>query len=112
MSHFMIELYQPRPSWIALSHAARRAFLEGLVASLSPVLENGASAIALGAADPSRPQAAEHRFFALWQLRDDATSDDMVRITLASGWYDYFDTITAVGESCELPGHLEQLIAA
>ena len=40
------------------------------------------------------------------------SSDDMLRITRESGWYDYFDTITVVGESCEFPNHLEQLIAA
>jgi len=111
MPHFMVELYQPKPSWLALTPAARHAFLEDLVTSLAPVLENGASAIALGAADPSKPQSA-NRFFALWQLRDEATSHDMLRITLAGGWYDYFDTITVVGESCELPDHLEQLVAA
>jgi hypothetical protein len=111
MPHFMVELYQPKPSWLALTQAARRAFLEGLVTSLAPVLESGASAIAFGAADPSKAEAAEQRFFALWQLRDEATSDAMLRITLAAGWYDYFDTITIVGESCELPDHVEQLVA-
>jgi hypothetical protein len=77
----------------------------------APVLETGASAIAIGAAD-ANAEATDYRFFALWHLRDEASSHDMLRITQASGWYDYFDTLTIVGEGCEITDHLEQLVEA
>lgn len=112
MARFMAELYRPKPSWMALAGPARRAFLLDLVTQLAPVLDDGASVIALGAADPIAPQAADYRFLALWQLRDHAAAEDMLRITLASGWYEYFDTITAAGESCGLDDHLTQLVEA
>lgn len=115
MPRVMTELYRPKPSWTALAPAARREFLQNLVASLAPVLESSASAIAIGAADAKTEADAEangYRFFALWHLRDDAASHDMIRISQASGWYDYFDTLTIVGKGCELPDHLEQLIEA
>lgn len=36
----------------------------------------------------------------------------MVRISQAAGWYDYFETLTVVGEGCEITDHLEQLVEA
>lgn len=111
MSRVMTELYRRKPSWTALAPAARRQFLQDLVARLAPVLETGASAIAIGAAD-ANAEATNYRFFALWHLRDEASSHDMLRITQASGWYDYFDTLTMVGEGCEITDHLEQLVEA
>jgi len=110
MARFMAELYRPKPSWMALTAVARRNFLQELVAQLGPALENGASLIACGAADPVEPMAADYRFFALWQLRDHAAAKEMLRITLASGWYQYFETITTAGESAGLDDHLTQLI--
>ena len=109
MSRVMTELYRPKPSWTALAPAARREFLQDLLARLAPVLEGGASAIAIGAANA---EATDYRFFALWHLRDEASSHDMIRISQAAGWYDYLETLTVVGEGCEINDHLEQLIEA
>lgn len=113
MSRVMTELYRPKPSWTALAPAARRQFLQDLVARLAPVLEAGALAIAIGAADDvAEADTAGYRFFALWRLRDQAASDEMIRISQAAGWYDYFETLTVVGEGCEITDHLEQLVEA
>ena len=102
MPRVMTELYRPKPSWTALAPAARREFLQNLVAALAPVLESGASAIALGAADAKTEADAEangYRFFALWRLRDQAASDDMIRISQAAGWYDYFEQVNVSGDA-------------
>ncbi|MFN3228808.1 MAG: DUF6616 family protein [Asticcacaulis sp.] len=109
MSHYLIELYSPKPAWLALNQSARQAFFDGIGAGMGQLSALGIEANALGKTDASVLKAASQTFFALWRAPDATAIATLVNAIEASGWHDYFDTVNAVGEGVDLAGHLQQL---
>ncbi|UXI00694.1 DUF6616 family protein [Photobacterium sp. TY1-4] len=111
MTHYLAELYTPKPAWLALDLDARRQFFAAVGAGMSELSALGVEAIALGETNASTLHAASQQFFALWQAPDEAAIDALISGIAASGWHDYFETINASGAGDGLNGHLSQLIA-
>lgn len=51
MTHYLAELYSPKPQWLALDQAARLQFFEAVGAGLQALSELGVEAITLGQTD-------------------------------------------------------------
>ena len=109
MSHFLLELYTPKPAWNALEPDARAAFYGKIGAGLGPLGELGIEALALGECDPALLHAGVHAFFGIWRAPDEAALAALVEGIAASGWHDYFETVNAGGHGVELAEHLKQL---
>ena len=111
MTHYLAELYSPKPAWLALDPNGRRAFFETIGSGMAALSALGVEAIALGEMDAAALHAPSQRFFAIWRAPDAAGIDALVSGIAASGWHDYFDTINATGPGVDLNGHLAQLAA-
>lgn len=111
MSHYLAELYTPKPAWLALDPIDRNRFFEAVSAGMAELSALGVEAIALGETDATKLHPAPQRFFAIWRFPDEAALDALLSGIAASGWHDYFETINAAGLGTDLPGHLAQLVA-
>lgn len=109
MSHYLIELYTPKPAWSALGPKARAAFFVKIAGGFEPLSQLGIEAIALGDCDPALLHASGHAFFGLWRAPDEAALTALVDGIAASGWHDYFETVNAGGRGGDLADHLRQL---
>lgn len=111
MTHMLLELYTAKPAWLALTPEERQAFLAKVGAGMGPLLAQNITPCGFGEIASDLPYGTSTRFFAVWQAPDAAALAALVAGISASGWHDYFDTINAGGESCDLAAHLGQLMA-
>lgn len=109
MTHYLAELYSPKPAWIALSPEQKQAFFARIGAGLSNLSELGIEPLAFGQTDPSQLHPAQQPFFAIWKFSDAAAVTALLEGIAATGWHDYFDTINAAGKATDLTTHLSQL---
>ena len=93
--HYLLELYSPKPAWLALDGAARQAYFATVGAGMAALSGSGAEALAMGAVDGGK--------------LDEAALDALLAGIAATGWHDYFDTINAAGPAVDFPDHLAQL---
>lgn len=112
MTHYLAELYSPKPAWLALNEAARLQFFEAIGAGMQALAALGVEAITLGQTDATTLHGTQHRFLALWRAPDAQAIEALISGIAASGWHDYFDTINATAAEGDFPTHLSQLIAA
>ena len=109
MAHYLVELYSPKPAWLALEPRQRKGFFEAVGAAMPALAGLGVEPVAFGETDRSKAHAATQEFFAIWRCPDDAALNALVNGIAQSGWHDYFDTVNAGGEGMDLLGHLAQL---
>lgn len=112
MTHYLAELYSPKPLWLALDQAARLQFFEAVGAGMQALSDLGVEAITLGQTDATTLHASRHTFLALWRAPNVEAINALVSGIAASGWHDYFDTINASSAEGDFPSHLAQLIVA
>lgn len=111
MTHYLAELYTPKPAWLALDAQDRQSFFAGIGAGMAGLSALGVEPIALGEVDTKVLHAPPQSFFALWRCADEAALGALVSGIAASGWHDYFETVNAGGAGTDLLGHLTQLAA-
>ena len=110
--HYLLELYSPKPAWLALDGTARQAYFATVGAGMAALSGSGAEALAMGAVDGGKLHAAAQQFYAVWRFPDEAALDALLAGIAATGWHDYFETINAAGPAVDFPAHLAQLAAA
>ncbi|MDO5606044.1 MAG: hypothetical protein Q4G25_12870 [Paracoccus sp. (in: a-proteobacteria)] len=111
MTHYLVELYSPKPAWLALDEQARAAFFEAVGTGMEALGELGVEPLSLSEVDPRVDHAAPQQFLAIWRCADKAGMDALVAGISASGWHEYFKTINAMGAEGDLVAHLGQLAA-
>lgn len=109
MVQYLVELYTPKPAWLALDQSSRQQFFATIGSGLTAISALGIEAIALGEVDATKLHAAPQTFFAIWHCPDDAALDALLSGIAASGWHDYFTTINAAGAGSDLADHLRRL---
>lgn len=109
--HYLLELYSPKPAWLALDVAARQAYFATVGEGMAALSAMGAEALAMGAIDGGKLHAAPQQLYAVWRFPDEAALDALLAGIAATGWHDYFETINAAGPSVDFPAHLAQLAA-
>lgn len=110
--HYLMELYTPKPAWADVDAARRQAFFRGIGAGLAALPAGAVTPLAMAVADPGKPGAAGHAFLALWSCADEAALDALLAGIRASGWYEYFDTVSTCGSAQTFEEHLASLAAA
>lgn len=111
MTHYLVELYSPRPAWLALDAGARTAFFQTIGAGLAALAKMGVEPVTLSEIDREMEHAAAQRFLAIWRCSDKAAANALAAGISASGWHEYFETLNAAGAEGDLPAHLGQLAA-
>lgn len=111
MAYYLVELYSPKPAWLALDQASRAGFFEAVGAGMSNFPALGIEAVALGETEACAVHAAPQQFFAIWRAPDAKAMDVLISGIAGSGGHDYFDTVNAVGSGIDLHGHLAKLAA-
>lgn len=109
MTHYLAELYSPKPAWTALDPAEKQQFFAAIGAGMTALSELGIEALAFGETDASKLHPASQQYFAIWRFPDEAALDALLDGIAASGWHDYFDTINAAGPATDLVQHMGQL---
>jgi len=112
MSHYLVELYSPKPGWLALPAAQRSQFLDGIKAGMSGLGELGVEILMLGQTEPDIDQASGHRFLGIWRFPDAKARDALLAGIKASGWYDHFEHVNAAGGGGDFSSHLAELANA
>ncbi|MDR6234257.1 DUF6616 family protein [Pseudomonas oryzihabitans] len=110
MSHYLVELYSPKPTWRNLSVEARRAFLGDIQQALGGLVQQGVELLSLGPTEPTTERASPHRFLGLWRCPDQPTLAALLAGIAASGWYSYFEHVNASGAAGNFPQHLADLL--
>ncbi|MDP9972960.1 DUF6616 family protein [Variovorax paradoxus] len=112
MSHYLVELYSPKPGWLALPAVQRSQFLDGIKAGMGGLGELGVEILMLGQTEPGIDQASGHRFLGIWRLPDARARDALLAGIKASGWYDHFEHVNAAGAGSDFSSHLAELANA
>lgn len=109
MTHYLAELYTPKPAWLNLDENERQQFFAAIGSAIPALSALGVEALALGKVDQTNLHSAPQTFFAVWRCPDEAALTALVSGIAQSGWHDYFETANAGGEATDFAGHLTQL---
>jgi hypothetical protein len=109
VTHYLAELYSPKPAWLTLDQPDRHRFFEKIGAGMGALSAIGVEAIMFGEAEAAVVHAPSQRFFALWRAPDASAIEALVQGIAASGWHDYFETVNATGPGVGIDDHLAQL---
>lgn len=99
--HYLLELYSPGnpPGWPLTAPRARRAF-DTVGAGMAPC-PRGAEALAMGAVAGGKPLRGRPAILCRLARSDEAALDALLAGIAATGWHDYFDTVTAAGPAVD-----------
>lgn len=109
MKHYLIELYTPNTKWKALSLEERKQFLNSVGTAMSGLSDLGVQALTLTEIESKVDQSSEHQFLAVWHFPNKEACDVLLNGIKASGWYNYFDHVNAVGKESSFIEHLDAL---
>ncbi len=112
MPHYLIELYTPKPAWLALPAQQRQQFLEGIRSGMGGLSSLGVEVLALGETEPDIDHASAHRFLGIWRCPGAQARDALLAGIGASGWYGYFDHVNAASAGGDFAAHLAALASA
>ncbi|AXT45415.1 MULTISPECIES: DUF6616 family protein [Chromobacterium] len=110
MAHYLVELYSPKPAWLALSFLHRTDFLDQVKTNIEALPGLGIQLLTLSQISADADQAVPYRFLGVWSLPSQEACEAMLAGIRASGWYDYFDHVNAVGAAGGVDVHLADLL--
>lgn len=106
---YLIELYSPKPSWLALSYDERLDFFHKVQVGMMRFDHTKIEMVAMGKVDEEKPYAAPRRFFAIWRMSEESSLNTLIEGIRAVGWHDFFETVNAAGSGGNMPAHLQEL---
>lgn len=109
MKHYLIELYTPNTEWKALPLKERKKFLNSVGTAMSGLSDFGVQALTLTEIESKMDHGSEHQFLAVWQFPNKEACNLLLNGIKASGWYNYFDHVNAVGIENSFIEHLDAL---
>ena len=112
MSHYLVELYSPKPGWLALPAAQRSQFLDGIKAGMGGLGELGVEILMLGQTEPGIDQASGRRFLGISRFPGARAPRALLAGMKASGWYAHFEHLNAAGAGGDFSSHLAELANA
>ena len=90
--YILTEIWNARPTWLALSEAERHSFIDDHVAPfLRAMLETGAELVACAVNENSGPERLAYAYMAVWNVPDKAFADRLEAGAKALGFTEYFD---------------------
>ncbi|MBP6561848.1 MAG: hypothetical protein KA214_00075 [Neisseriaceae bacterium] len=113
MSHYLIELYTPKNSWLTLAQDAKQAYLDQVKTGMAGLSAAGVQVLALAPTQPNPdPQHdSPHQYLGIWAFPNAELRSLLLQGIAASGWYDYFDHVNASVNGGDLPSHLADLLS-
>lgn len=110
--HLLIELWTPKPAWLALSPEDRRTFVDGVVAAVEPVMTDDLVLLGSGLASSDLPYPLPCRYFAIWQAARAEQMQAFAELLVRAGWYTYFDQVNVGGHHMPLGKVLSHQVAS
>lgn len=96
--YILTEVWNAKPSWLALPAEARVEFFETKVGPLlSSLVGEGAEILACAINDNTGSERMDYRFMAVWRLPDKAFSDRLEAAAKEAGFLEYFDQVNFSG---------------
>jgi hypothetical protein len=96
--YILTEIWNAKPSWLALSPDERRRFFDEKVHPfIGKMLEGGAEIIGCAINDNSRTERIAYRYMAVWKLPGKAFSEKLETGAKELGFLDYFDQVNFSG---------------
>lgn len=90
--YILTEIWNARPSWLALSLEERQQFFHEKIGPLiMSLIEQGAEFLGCAINDNTGPERMDYRYMAIWRLPDQAFSDKLEVAAKEAGFLDYFD---------------------
>ena len=108
---YLVELYSPKSSWLALSYNERLGFFHKVQGGIRNLSGSGIEIVAMGGIDAKKFHSVPQQFFAIWSMREESSLETLLEGIRAVGWHDYFDTVNAAGRGGNFPAHLQELAA-
>ncbi|MFI4859385.1 MAG: DUF6616 family protein [Phycisphaerales bacterium JB063] len=96
--HVLVEWWNARPAWAALSAEDRRAYVAQLGPAIEQLMGLGIEIVAFAQNTDPSPQRAGYDYLAVWTLPDADTVATFHDAVTQAGWHDYFDQVNASGE--------------
>ncbi|WP_103381914.1 DUF6616 family protein [Pseudonocardia dioxanivorans] len=97
--HTFIELWTPRPAWLALGADQRQAYLDAVAPALDKLVAAGVEIVGWGRIeDEPDGRGTGHRYVAIWRMPSAAEVALLRKLVADAGWFDYFEQVNAVSE--------------
>jgi hypothetical protein len=87
----LVELWTPKPSWLAASRAEREAFMNGVGQAMGQLTAMGVEVLSWNTNDADTSHRADASYFAVWRFPSLDVAQGFEAAVQASGWYDYFE---------------------
>ena len=102
MSFAFIELYNPRPSWLALSASAQQAYVQAVVGHVEQAVSSGVEILAFGTNAHATPHRSPYAYYCVYRLPNAEAAVEFEQLIQSAGWYDYFDQANLCGPTFEV----------
>lgn len=77
----------------------RQQFIASIQTAMTSLAASGIEVLALSETDRHIDKAGEYPFMGIWRFTDALAREALLAGIKASGWYDYFDHLNAVGNT-------------
>lgn len=89
-----IELWRPRPTWLALDEAERSAYMEAVGAGMAELTAAGIEVVGWGKVDAEPDgRSSGYHYIAVWRMPSPAEVEKFRATVREARWYDYFDQV-------------------
>ena len=99
--YLYVELWKARPTWLALTQAERKSWMDELLAGLQQQLQSGVEVLGFASSDADTPLPAGYDFFAAWRMPSKEAARRFERFVEGAGWHEYFEQVNARGPMME-----------
>ena len=96
--YLYVELWNARPSWLALNAEGRGAFMKKVDDLLKELMSDDVKLIGCALNDGSTAPRLDYRYIAAWQMKDVTGTHKVADGTARIGWYEYFDQVNIGGD--------------
>lgn len=110
----MVELWSPKPEWIAMSTDDRQKFFDQLLEKVNvPGFGDDQDMVTLGMCQTeSFPHSTRHTWMAVWQAPDKQTFESFIARVESGGWFDLWEQEHAVGQLLPFDDAIQRQIDA
>ena len=94
-----IEFWKTKQAWTDSTKEERGNYLTALGPAIQQLLDEGVQIISWGKNETSTFNRADYDYFAVWNFPTAESAQNFEHLVEASGWYNYFEQINAMGNS-------------
>ena len=92
-----VELWNARPTWLALSQQQRGEYMAQLAPAIGQLLNAGVEIVGWGINDAETPYRSNHQYLAVWKLPDQSAVSMLEATVEGAGWHRYFEQVNVRG---------------